>query len=238
MSKKIAFIPARSGSKRIKNKNIFKLNGKPLLYYAIAEAKRSKIFDKIILVTDSKKYAKIGGRVGALVPKLRPKYTAKDNSPDIEWVEWIADTLKLDKGDIFFILRPTSPFRTNKTIKRAWDKFKKFSNQAHSLRAVELCTQHPGKMWKLDKIFMRPLLNNKINKVPFHSNQYKMLPKIYSQNACIEISKVENIYKKRSISGTKIVPFLTNKLEGIDINNEEDLLLAKKYQNFLNTQNS
>ena len=76
MSKKfnlVALIPARSGSKRLKNKNILKLNGKPLIAHTINYAKKAKIFDKIILSTESKKYAEIGKKYGAEVPVLRKK---------------------------------------------------------------------------------------------------------------------------------------------------------------------
>ena len=78
----LALIPARSGSKRLKNKNILKLGGKPLIAHAIIAAKKSKIFDKIILSTDSKKYASIGKKFGAEVPFLRPPKFSTSFSPD------------------------------------------------------------------------------------------------------------------------------------------------------------
>ena len=64
----IAIIPARSGSKRIKNKNIKLFCGKPIIYYSINEAKKSKIFQKIIVSTDSEKIKKISEKYGAEVP--------------------------------------------------------------------------------------------------------------------------------------------------------------------------
>ena len=110
--KKIALIPARSGSKRLKNKNILNLGNRPLLYYSIKSAQESNLFNKIIVVTDSKKYAEIAKKYGAEVPTLRPAYTAKDNSPDLHWIKWILNKIKVkDEKDVFFILRPTSPFR-------------------------------------------------------------------------------------------------------------------------------
>ena len=73
MHKAVALIPARSGSKRIKDKNILKINGHPLLAYTIRVALNCKIFDRIVCVTDSKKYAKIAEKYGAEVPVLRPR---------------------------------------------------------------------------------------------------------------------------------------------------------------------
>lgn len=224
--KKIALIPARSGSKRIKNKNILKVDGKPMMYYSIHHAIKSNIFDKVVVVTDNIKYAKIAKKYGALVPKLRPAWTATDSAPDIFWVNWILKTLKVEnKKDIFCILRPTSPFRTHNTIIRAWKQFDKNKKEIDSLRAVEMCSQHPGKMWVKNKKLIKPIINKKIKGIPYHSNQFKSLPKILVQNACIEISWVKNVLKYKSISGNKIMPFFTIKKEGIDINNKHDLNL-------------
>ena len=69
----IAIIPARSGSKRIKNKNIKLFFGKPLIYYAITAAIKSDVFDKIIVSSDSKKILNIANKYGASTPFLRPK---------------------------------------------------------------------------------------------------------------------------------------------------------------------
>ena len=86
--KLIALIPARKGSERIKNKNIYNLNNKPLIAYTIRSAIKSKIFDRIIVSTDSLKYAKISKKYGAEVPFLRPKKFSKSNSPDYEWLKF------------------------------------------------------------------------------------------------------------------------------------------------------
>lgn len=230
MIKKIAFIPARSGSKRIKNKNIINFNGKPLLAHTILAAKKSKIFNRIIVVTDSKKYQTIAKKFGAEVPFLRPKKISLDSSPDIEWVKFAIKKLNLNQYDIFSILRPTSPFRTSKTIQRAWNLFNKNKKKIDSIRAIEICKQHPGKMWILKGLLMKPFVNKKINGTPYHSNQFKVLPTIYIQNASLEISFVKNVIKKNSISGEKIMPFFTKNLEGTDINNQEDLNFIKKFK--------
>ena len=83
-NKFIALIPARSGSKRVPNKNVRLLNGHPLIAYTIAAAIKSKAFSDIVVSTDSEVYAETAFQYGANVPFLRPTELAGDSSPDIE----------------------------------------------------------------------------------------------------------------------------------------------------------
>ena len=231
MSKKklIALIPARSGSQRLKNKNILSFKGKPLIANTIIEAKKTKLFDKILVSTDSVKYAKIAKKFGADVPFLRPKKFSKSTSPDYQWVKHAINYLEKEENyyDFFFILRPTNPFRTSFTIKKAWNLFLKNKN-SDTLRAVELCKQHPEKMWTINDNIMKPLKKKFYGNQPSFNMQYKSLDKIYVQNACLEISKVSNLKKYKTITGKKIIPFKTLGIEGFDINYPEDYENAKK----------
>ena len=117
----LAVIPARSGSKRVKNKNIKKVFGKPLIYYSIAHAKKIKLIDKVIVSTDSEKYKSIAENYGAEVPFLRPKNISKDNSSDVDLFLHLLTWLT--KNDSFFPdicvhFRPTTPIRNvNESIK-------------------------------------------------------------------------------------------------------------------------
>ena len=226
----VALIPARSGSKRLPDKNIKKLNGKPLMAYTIEAALESKEFDHIICVTDSEKYAQTASKYGATVPCLRPAYTSGDTSPDIHWVEWVLNTLKKHKikPDLISILRPTSPFRTASTIKRAKSEFID-GDVADSLRAIQKVKEHPGKMWVLQEDRILPLMPFSIDNTPWHSNQYANLPEIYVQNASIEMAWTKTVVDYKSISGRVIKPFFTTGIEGFDINHQEDWLLAQYY---------
>ena len=152
-------IPARCGSKRVPDKNIRKLNHHPLMAYAIRSAIDSGIFDSVIVSTDSEAYADIARHYGAEVPFLRPTELAGDKSPDIQWIEHLLSSLKDDgrAPDCFAILRPTSPFRQADTIQRAWSQFQA-TEGIDSLRAVEPCGQHPGKMWSINGPLMSPIL--------------------------------------------------------------------------------
>ena len=219
----VALIPARSGSTRIKDKNIVPLNCHPLIAYTIAADKSSGIFDDIIVSTDSDRYARISEQYGARIPSLRPKELAGATSPDIDWVYY---TLKqLRTYDCFAILRPTSPFRTKETIQRAWHLF--MSNTADSLRAVERCSQHPAKMWATRFGYLLPIMPYAMNGTPWHDTPYQSLPPVYAQNASLEIAWSRIVLERQTISGSSILAFHTQGYEGFDINTPMDLEFAE-----------
>lgn len=225
----VALIPARQGSKRVPGKNVRELNGHPVLAYSIAAALESGVFNDVIVSTDSDQYAAIARRYGAEVPFLRPQEMAGDHSPDIEWIEHTLCRLR-DEGrtyDCFAILRPTSPFRTAATIRRAWKLFSESGASADSLRAVQLCKEHPGKMWVIRGNRLLPLLPFGPAEQPWHSTPYQSLPPVYIQNASLEIAWSRVVFETRTIAGTTILPFLTEGLEGFDINQPTEWALAE-----------
>lgn len=219
----VAFIPARSGSKRVKDKNIRLLGNHPLLSYSVCAAIDSGVFESVICATDDEKYADIARSYGAEVPFLRPVEISGDKSSDIEWLKFMFEGLKRlgREYDVFSILRPTSPFRLSTTIKRAFNQFKSRSS-IDSLRAVEKCGQHPGKMWTISGSTMTPILPFQTDGVPWHSRQYAALPEIYIQNASLEIAWSRVVTEDNSISGSVVAPFLTEGSEGLDVNEEYD----------------
>lgn len=229
----IALIPARAGSKRVKNKNTRLLGGHPLLAYTIAAAKASGVFTRIIVSTDSVETAETAKKYGAEVPWLRPPEFATDNSPDIEWLEHTLHTLA-DQGehyDAFALLRPTSPFRQATTIQRAWNYFTSLSG-VDSIRAIEPCAQHPAKMWQVSgegtQARITPVMvNPDTTATPWHSTPYQALPKIYAQNASLEIAWTRVPLEQHTIAGQTIAPFFTEGQEGFDINTPEDWIIAE-----------
>ena len=228
--KKVALIPARSGSKRIPDKNIKLLGGKPLMGYAIEQAIKCEQFDQVICVTDSREYADIAESFGAEVPALRPNETSGDTAPDILWVNWVLQILSSQAmyPDLVSILRPTSPFRTAETITRAMMAFLDDGKQ-DSLRAVQKASEHPGKMWIAHGDRILPLMPFKIDETPWHSNQMAKLPEIFVQNASLEIVWVKTILDSNTIAGNSVLPFFTEGLEGFDINSPEDWIMAEHY---------
>jgi N-acylneuraminate cytidylyltransferase len=206
----VAFIPARGGSKRVPKKNVLPLAGHPLIAYTIASARASGIFDAVVVSTEDPTTAEIATHYGAEVPFLRPLRLAEDLSPDIEWLHHMLGGLAASgrSWQAFSILRPTSPFRLPETIQRAWAAFAS-RDDADSLRAVEKCRQHPGKMWVIEGNLMRPLLPGEIDGRPWHSSPYQALPPVFEQNASLEIAWTRVPEESNSISGERIVPFLT-----------------------------
>ena len=224
----VALIPARAGSKRVPDKNIRPLAGHPLIAYTISSALQSQVFSAVIVSTDSQLYGDIAGHHGAEVPHLRPSELAGDLSPDIEWVEYTLRRLQEDGRDYdcFSILRPTSPFRLPETIKRAWQAFLA-GEGTDSLRAVEKCKQHPGKMWVVRGNRMVPLLPLTPTEQPWHSSQYQSLPEVYVQNASLEIAWSRVVFESRTIAGNVLMPFFTKDYEGFDVNSAYDWNLAE-----------
>ena len=224
----VALIPARSGSKRVTDKNIRLLAGHPLIAYSISAAIQSEVFTAVIVSTDSERYAEVARYYGVEVPFMRPLEFSGDTSPDIEWVEYTLKRLAAEgrRYDCFSILRPTSPFRLPETIRRAWSEFCAETG-VDSLRAVEKCSQHPGKMWVIRGRRMLPLLPLGPAQQPWHSSQYPSLPEIYVQNASLEIAWSRVVFEERTIAGTVVMPFLTRDAEGFDVNNSYDWELAE-----------
>lgn len=224
----IALIPARAGSKRLRGKNTRLLSGHPLIAYAISSARSSGIFAAVIVSTESAETAAIAAHYGAEVPFLRPAAFASDLSPDIEWITYTLARLR-DEGsltDCFSILRPTSPFRQPETIRRAWGQFVA-QDRIDSLRAVEPCKQHPGKMWVVDGTLMTPLLDGGKDGPPWHSRAYQDLPPVYVQNASLEIAWTSVPLEGGTIAGRVVAPFLTEGHEGFDLNEPRDWSYAE-----------
>ena len=229
MPNAVAFVPARAGSERVPGKNVRELEGHPLIAYSIAAARESGLFDAIVVSTDSEEIADVARRYGAEVPVLRPHELATATSPDIEWLQHMLGVLA-EEGrtfEIFSLLRPTSPFRGANTIRRAWEQFLALDPPADSIRAVELCREHPGKMWVIEGELMRPLLDQKPGEVPTHSRQYKSLPDVYVQNSSLEIAWTR-ITADNEIAGDRVVPFLTDEAEGFTIDYEADWEQAER----------
>jgi len=212
----------------VPNKNVLQLQGHPLLAYTISAALDSGVFEKVIVSTDSDEYAQIALHYGAEVPFLRPNSLAQDSSADIGWVAHALENLALIgyEFEIFSILRPTSPFRNASTIRRAYEEFSSRTD-IDSIRAVELCSQHPGKMWRIKGDHLVPLLSVQPDGLDWFSSPTQSLPEVWVQNASLEIAFSRCVLESESISGNRIAPFKTVFPEGIDINSEFDFAKAK-----------
>lgn len=232
----LAFIPARSGSKRIPNKNIKLLSGKPLIAYTIEAAKRSKRINRIVVSTDSEEIATVAKQFGVEVPFLRPESISRSHSTEMEFFEHALDWFSKNENyepDFIVLLYPTSPFRKPESIDKAVEVMLEHQ-EADSLRSVRLCSEHPYKMWVIEGKYLYPFVRNKDPNI--HTLSYQSLPAVYIQNASIYITKPLTIRNKRSPTGDIIIPFVMDEIESIDINTELDFSFAEMLMNKLSDE--
>lgn len=207
----VGLIPARCGSTRIVGKNVKPLGGKPLMVWSIESALESGVFAEVYVASDSLEYGDLALAHGAQF--LERPYAPADESD----IVWLTRALTILHYPAFAILRPTSPFRTADTIRRAWRCFLD-GQPCDSLRAVEPVRQHPGKMWVERQGRLLPLLPFENATSPWHSSATQSLPKVWMQNASLEIAWSRVVLERGTIAGTNVLPFYTEGAEGLDVN--------------------
>ena len=217
----IAVIPARSGSKSVKDKNIYIYKKKHLIFHSIDVALRSKYINRIIISTDSLKYRKLilkNYKQKVEIPFLRPKKFSKDNSSDYEWLSHLLNYLKKKENYIpqFIVqLRPTTPNRKYKTIDEAIELFIKNFDKCSSLRSASKFSQPPQKMFKIVKGFFKGYFEKNKNK-EYYNLSRQHYPENYIPNGYIDILKPGIILNTKFIHGKKILPFITEETNDID----------------------
>lgn len=223
----LCIIPARSGSKGLPDKNIMDFKGKPLLSWSIEHAQQSKYskYMKIIVSTDSEKYAEISKQYGAETPFLRPCNISGDISSDYECIKHCVDWLKENenyKPDIILHLRPTQPCRKIEHINLAIEKFIIIRDKYDSLRSVIPIEKSPYKMYSINNDELKPLFDE-VNNIKEPYNQARqLLPQCYLHNGYIDILNTD-ILTNNTISGTKIYPFVMDMDNNIDIDEKKDI---------------
>jgi len=221
----LCIIPARSGSKGIKNKNIMDYNGKPLLAWSIEQAQNCHYNMRIIVSTDSQEYADIARTYGAEVPFIRPSEISNDLSTDFEFINHCVNWLKTNENyscDIILQLRPTSPTRKIEDINKALELFIKNRDKFDSLRSVIPFEKSPYKMYSLNNNTLTPLFNE-INNIKEPYNQPRqILPQCYLHNGYIDILNT-SILNENTISGKNILPFIMEQNDNLDIDVIQDL---------------
>lgn len=222
----LAIIGSRSGSKSIKDKNLIKINGKPLLYWIIKKALKSKYLDKIYVSTDSKKYKKLAIKFGAMCPELRPKNLSKDQSKEIDYVLHTIQYLKKNKifnPDYVVRLQPTSPFQSTLDIDQSIKKIV-IDQKATSLQVVSESTQPPFKALKLyNKKYLKPYFSS--SKDSNVVNRQKLKKAYYRSN--IIISKVDFLLKRKCQIGHKSLIYEIPIVRSIDINSLYDIKISR-----------
>lgn len=221
--KNIAVIPARSGSKGLKDKNIKMLSGKPLLAYSVEAALKSGKFDTVHVSTDSKEYAEIAREWGAEVPFLRNAEMSSDTASTWEAMRYVLKEYE-KKGYVFdtiTVLQPTSPLRTAQDIQGAFSFFRK--KQANMISSV--CEMEHSPLWSnvLPEDFsMENFEDENLAFLPRQS-----LPTYYRENGAIYIVKTEHLFLEKNIYKKKCYAYLMQSSHSVDIDNELDFMIAE-----------
>lgn len=219
----LAIIPARSGSKGIKDKNIKNFKGHPMMAWSIKQAIQCKYINKVIVSTDSELYKKIALQYGAEVPFLRPKEISGDLSTDYECIKHCLDNLDSYKPDIIIQLRPTYPTRNLKILNKTIELFLENRINYDSLRTVIPFQKSPMKMYNIENNILNPLFPVYKNIIEPFNRCRQELPQCYLHNGYIDILNAHIINKYHSVTGPKIYPYIMDMDEINDIDSLEDL---------------
>ena len=221
----IAIIPARSGSKGLKHKNIKELHGIPLLAYSIKAAQESELFDEIMVSTDSIIYAEIARKYGAKVPFLRSTELSGDKVGSWDVVKSVIEKYKKNGKcfDSVCLLQPTSPFRTGEDIIGGYQLFVKKNADA----ITSVCEVEHSPLWTM--ILPEDLSLNEFRKNMSSCLPRQMLESYYQINGALYIRKINYSDSCVELLDAREYAYVMDRMRSIDIDTELDF----KYAEFL-----
>jgi len=217
MANVVAVIPARSGSKGVVDKNIKLLAGYPLIAYSIAAAQLANNIDRIIVSTDSEKYASIAREYGAEVPFLRPPEVSGDNSTDYDFVKHLLDWMLLNEGalpEYLIHLRPTTPLREANYIDMAIKQIKQESN-ATALRSVHEMSESAYKAFEIERDCLKSVGSNSFALDAFNDPRQRF-QKTYQANGYVDVIKTAYVAEKKKLHGDHVLAFVTPSVVEVD----------------------
>lgn len=221
--KNICVIPARLGSKRLKRKNILKINNLPVIAYSIMEAKKTGLFKHVYVATESRKIASIAGQHGAEVPVLIPKKLAGDKVPSWAPCIYIIDYLKKIKGlqfDNLVCLQPSSVLRNSADIVNGVRLFLK--NKNDFLVSVTPIDPHYFH-WAVSK-------TNKTWSMYFKNKFMKdrhLLPPVFRPNGAVKIANIAKLKETKHFFGQNLGASLMPEERSLHLISDFDLQIAK-----------
>ena len=230
MSKCICIILARGGSKGIKNKNIISLNGSPLIKYTIESAISSKVFDKVVVSTDSEIIKKVAESCGAEVPFLRPSCLAKDDTLSRDAVLHAVkalESLHKETYDYIFELQCTSPIRNKSHIIDIYNMLISSKDEVDSIVSVKkLNHYHPEKIKFIESGILKSRFKEYKEDVV---RRRQDMDDLYIRNGSIFAMKRKCIVDKFSRKGDVCLPYVMSEKYSINIDTHVDLKLAELY---------
>ena len=222
----LAIIPARGGSKGIKKKNMALLNGQPLLKYTFDAARKSRLINRIILSTDDEDFAGYG-RDNGIEAVMRPEELAGDSTPMKDVIDYHLSELKNTgyEPDIFILLQPTSPLRTEKHIDEALKALINDEEADATVSVVDIPHEYlPMKIMELRDDGSLKFYREDGEKYTTRQE----LPHLYARNgAAIYAVYIKSYKETRSLYGTRCIPYIMKEEESVDIDTEFDLFIAE-----------
>jgi len=223
--KYFGIIPARGGSKGIKNKNLQLIGNKPMIQYTFEASKNTSKVDCVILSSDDKKIISLARRFDIKVPFVRPTTLAQDNTPTAKVITHALEWYKREYQDIpenLILLQPTSPFRTGEDIDNAIKKYE--SSQKNSLISVCLVSQHPSECLTISDSDELKFINIGHNLNLMRRQLYK---KCYFIDGAIYICKTSKFLENEVMFNLSSEIFILPKSHSIDVDDWFDLLIAR-----------
>ncbi len=217
--KKIAIIPARSGSKGLKDKNIIDLLGKPMLVYSVEAALDAGCFERIIVSTDSERYGEISEKAGAEVI-YRGEAVSNDTATTYVVLKDLFSRINMD-FDYFMLLQPTSPLRDSRHILDVVDLFEKNYDTYDFLASVKE-SEHP-------KVLVNPIeadLSMKHFDTDFAS-YHRQAFKDYTTNGAIFVGKPKEYLEHKHFFGDKSIAYIMSPFDSVDVDSELDFKFAR-----------
>jgi CMP-N-acetylneuraminic acid synthetase len=225
LDKILAVIPARGGSKAIKNKNIIDLCGQPLIEYSINEALKVDRFTDVVVSTDDLQIAELARNFGALVPFMRPKELAEDLSPSALVIKHALQFMEKEKKseyDAVIMLQPTAPLRMALHIEETIDMLEE-NNCDSVVSIVSVEGYHPFRM----KRMIDNRLINFIDQGYWDMRPRQVLPPVYIRNGAIYLNKTEVIIDQEQLIGSHCLGYLMSPEDSVNIDSYLDLTLAE-----------
>tara|TARA_B100000700_G_scaffold78441_1_gene88063 strand:+ start:174 stop:857 length:684 start_codon:yes stop_codon:yes gene_type:complete len=222
----LGLIPARAGSKGIKNKNIIDLGGMPLVEHTFKFVSNLKAIHKLALSTDSKKIIEICSKYKKIeVPFVRPEELSTDSANISDVSLHILEHYKKEKFTHLALFQPTSPFRKADEIINAIDLFKK--RDVESIFSVNEITYHPSRCVTIDKNSYKYVLQP-----PTKMEGRQFLQKVYSINGCFYMCTTEFLRLNKSFMSPSSIPVIFSKKSSFDIDDQFDIEQARHFQEF------
>lgn len=223
--KYFGIIPARGGSKGIRNKNIQLIGNKPMIQYTFEASKNTSKLDLIILSSDDEKIINLARRFDIKVPFVRPTTLARDNTPTAKVITHALEWYKREYQDIpenLILLQPTSPFRTGEDIDNAIKKYE--NSQKDSLTSVCPVSQHPSECLTISDSDELEFINISHN---LNLTRRQLYKKCYFIDGAIYICKTSKFLENKTMFNSSSEIFILPKSHSIDVDDWFDLLIAR-----------